>query len=390
MKKPLIFLLFALMVFTSFSQTTSQDGSWQDNGNWSTTYPGSGTDADGTLNLDGETLNFNDYITLGTDLSNVNIDVASSNFAGEFIVNDTLVIFGNVSFQNKAMELTVTSNGVLIIFGDLSMNNKISVASDGVIVATGTFAMSGSTGNNDYSGAGNVYAGSYAGNAESEIDASGDGAGDSSFLIEDLSTDGFETIEDFVGGGGSTPLPVTLMYFQFENTDGVKLSWATASEINNHYFSVERSEDGTHFYEIATLQGNGNTNSVHTYSYTDRFAFSSTEYYRLKQVDFNGEFEYFQIVQVNTGLQKEKREIRAYPTKIRDGIMNVTSTKPFQIKSITLYNLSGGELKSFLEKTIQENSLSYRADLTGLEKGIYLLQVSSSEGDKLVSRIIIE
>ena len=391
MSKYIIGIILLLMAETFLiAQTTTTDGSWQVNGNWNAAYPGNGTDGDGTLNLDGETLNFNNYITLGSNGSDVNINVANSNFAGEFIVNDTLVIFGDVSFENKAMELTVTSNGVLIIFGDLSMNNQISVDSDGLIVATGTFTMSGSTGNNDYSGDGNVYAGAYGGNAESEIDNSGDGNGDSSFLIDDLSTDGFDTIEEFVGGGGTTPLPVDLLYFTASLKDNIELSWATATETNNDYFLIERSEDGSYFYEVGRVEGNGNTNQVVEYSYVDQFTFAPVEYYRLKQVDFDGQFEYFDVQRVQTNLSETNKSLSAYPTRIQNDLLSLTSTNPFILKEAVVYDLSGGKVISIKQRAIPVNSLTYRFNLSGLQKGVYLLKAQSTEGTEINSRIIVE
>lgn len=390
MKSTIVFIIALILFSCASAQTTTNDGAWQVNGNWNAAYPGNGTDGDGTLNLDGETLNFDNYITLGSNVSNVNINVANSNFAGEFIVNDTLVIFGDVVFENKSMELTVTSNGVLIIFGDLTMNNKISVDSDGVIVATGTFTMSGSTGNNDYSGDGNVYAGSYGGNAESEIDDSGDGTGDSSFIIDDLSTDGFGTIEEFVNGGGTTPLPVDLLYFKSSTSNGVKLIWATATEINNDFFSIERSEDGSSFYEIGKVEGNGNTNTIIEYEFSDRFAFAPIEYYRLKQVDYDGQFEYFDVHRIDTGLGEQQSRLALYPTIVKDKTLTLSSTQPFLIRELVLHNLSGGEVQNLKQQAAQLNTLSYQINLSDLRKGVYLVKVQTSDGVKLASRIIVE
>ncbi len=386
-----LLLSFLLLGFNQvFSQTSTTDGSWQNNSNWNTTYPGSGTDGDGTLNLDGETINFNNYITLGTNNNDVNVAVANSNFAGEFIVNDTLVIFGDVSFENKAMELTVTSNGVFIVFGSLSMNNQISVASDGLMVVTETFTMSGSGAQNDYSGAGNVYAGSYAGNAEAEIDASGDGSGDSSFTIDDLSTDGFETIEEFVGGGGTTPLPVELLYFTAVSSEDVTLSWSTSTEINNDYFLIERSEDGSNFYEIGRINGNGNSSEVLEYSFIDRFVYSSIEYYRIKQVDFDGQFEYFKVLQVTTNVEDQLNEIVAYPTTVQDNFLKISSSNPMLIRDIKFFNLSGGLSKNLIENATQLNSLNYQINISDLEKGIYLVKLTTSEGQEYNSQIILK
>ena len=112
-------VLFSLTILPVilFGQATTGGGSydddpradpldWQDNASWtSATYPGSGTDGDSTLNLDGENLNLNHYTILGSNTSTVNIEVATSNNAGTFSIGDVTIIYGNVSFGNKANPL---------------------------------------------------------------------------------------------------------------------------------------------------------------------------------------------------------------------------------------------------------------------------------------------
>lgn len=93
------------------------------------------------------------------------------------------------------------------------------------------------------------------------------------------------------------PLPVVLLNFDTDCKDGlVELKWSTASEINNDFFVIEKSTDAINFFPIATVQGSGNSNSFISYSYADQNPNFATTYYRLKQVDFDGNFEYFDIV----------------------------------------------------------------------------------------------
>ncbi|MBR08691.1 MAG: hypothetical protein CMP48_13560 [Rickettsiales bacterium] len=388
MNKLFFLIITSCVIFTAAAQTTTTDGSWQNSSNWNATYPGSGTDADGTLNLSGETINFDNYIILGSSSSRVNISVAGSNENGDFVVNDTLVIFGDVTFANKAMPMTVTGNGVLIIFGNLTMQNKISVASDGLIVVTGDFGMTGSAVQSDYSGAGNVYAGSYSGNAESEIDASGDGNGDSSFTIDDLSDDGFSTIEDYVTGGGTIPLPVEFLFFQSSTTDYVKLTWATASEKDNDRFEVERSDDGEFFYSIGDVQGSGTVNERVDYSFVDFSAIASVSYYRLKQVDFDGVYEYSQTIRVETGVSSSQVSFQVYPTVVTNDFMTINANRSFEVKNIEVFGLSGnqqGKEVNFYKNHPSEIEISGN----NLQKGIYLIRLTTTEGDLLVQRFIV-
>jgi len=97
-------------------------------------------------------------------------------------------------------------------------------------------------------------------------------------------------------------LPVELLSFTAEPVgDDVLLKWTTASETNNDYFSVMRSTDASNFSEIGTVNGNGNSNSIIDYQFVDPFAAKLNFpilYYRLKQVDFNGQSELHEIAPV--------------------------------------------------------------------------------------------
>jgi hypothetical protein len=88
---------------------------------------------------------------------------------------------------------------------------------------------------------------------------------------------------------GSTPLPIELLSFTAHAAgDAVRLDWITATEINNRYFTVERSSDGRNFTPIGTVEGSGNTSQQHAYGFTDRQPLSGVSYYRLRQTDFDG------------------------------------------------------------------------------------------------------
>lgn len=97
----------------------------------------------------------------------------------------------------------------------------------------------------------------------------------------------------------NTPLPVTLLYLTADAIDNkyIQLDWATASEINNQGFEIERSTDGANFERIGWVDGHGTSNSTLYYSMDDKTAQPSVVYYyRLKQVDIDGHFVYTEIV----------------------------------------------------------------------------------------------
>lgn len=114
------------------------------------------------------------------------------------------------------------------------------------------------------------------------------------------------------GAESSTALPVDLIHFSgVAEENKVKLTWATASEINNDFFEVLRSRDGSSFESIGTVAGNGNSNQVISYEFTDKNPYLGLSYYRLRQVDFDGTEELHEIIQVTNSF--ERRGIDAYP-----------------------------------------------------------------------------
>lgn len=96
----------------------------------------------------------------------------------------------------------------------------------------------------------------------------------------------------------SSPLPVELISFDATVVDeqkSVVLEWETASESNNDYFTIERSVDGYNWESITSVNGMGNSSVTTRYAYKDRQPMKGVSYYRLKQTDFNGDSEFFDI-----------------------------------------------------------------------------------------------
>ncbi len=118
----------------------------------------------------------------------------------------------------------------------------------------------------------------------------------------DYSSFAWDTLETATPGApnGTQDLPVELTSFSaVKLTNGVKLSWTTASEINNSGFDIERSSNNKSFNKIAFIPGHGTSTEALSYSYVDNSQSGKT-YYRLKQVDFDGSFNYSKTVEVNS------------------------------------------------------------------------------------------
>lgn len=96
-------------------------------------------------------------------------------------------------------------------------------------------------------------------------------------------------------------LPIDLLYFQAKLVNSqVQFSWATAKEVNNDYFTVEKSADGVNFETLLEVDGAGNSQQLRKYSATDASPYNDVTYYRLKQTDFDGKYEYSKTEAVYT------------------------------------------------------------------------------------------
>lgn len=114
-------------------------------------------------------------------------------------------------------------------------------------------------------------------------------------------------------------LPIELIYFKAEpipSRQSVQLNWATAMELENDFFTIERSRDGLNFYKVAEIPGAGTHSGILEYSFTDITALEGTSYYRLKQTDIGGRsFSYSEVVRVQ--LPFGKQDITPFPNPVR-------------------------------------------------------------------------
>lgn len=102
----------------------------------------------------------------------------------------------------------------------------------------------------------------------------------------------------FTGTGIILPIELAELAASY-NGKNVVVEWSTASEQNNDYFTIQRTHDGRDFEDIGKVSGAGNSSTLQQYSFNDPFPYRGTSYYRIKQTDYNGEFEYSNVVSVS-------------------------------------------------------------------------------------------
>ena len=184
--------------------------------------------------------------------------------------------------------------------------------------------------------------------------------------------------------GNTSPLPVELVEFDAVpvNNSEVLCSWVTASEINNDYFVIERSRDGSRFEYVGTVDGAGNSFSTLSYKFTDDTPLTGISYYRLKQVDFNGAHSYSQMVAVRiTGTDQH---VSVYPNPSSGEVFLVIDNLESITIPVTLFDVSG---RLVYQKEIFGNKVE-QFDFSFLAKGIYSLKVTLP-GETSVFRLVL-
>ena len=184
-------------------------------------------------------------------------------------------------------------------------------------------------------------------------------------------------------------LPIELEYFNASyspSSNSVVLTWATASEIDNDYFNVERSNDGITFETVATVQANGNSTSEIRYSAIDENPKLGYNFYRLKQVDFDGQYALSNIEPINIVSDNyHMLSIAPNPSNgLTEVLYNAYSKEDVQV-TITDYNGTNVLETSF--KTIL-GSNRFKIDMSGNAKGVYIVKVVSSTGTNTTKMVI--
>jgi hypothetical protein len=191
------------------------------------------------------------------------------------------------------------------------------------------------------------------------------------------------------GSGTITPLPVRLITFDAQpNGTEVDLTWSTATESNNEKFIIERSADLINWEYVTQTPGAGNSNEVLNYATVDPNPLEGASYYRLTQIDFNGNSETFDPVRVDFASKPVSASVSVYPNPVVDSYtVQLTADAPGE-RIISLYTTSGSQVSSQRTQVIKgQNKVSASAQT--LAAGVYFIRIenpaeSKSESFKLV------
>ncbi len=170
-------------------------------------------------------------------------------------------------------------------------------------------------------------------------------------------------------------LPVELLSFQAQNTEGVNLlTFQTATEKNVSHFDIEKSKDGSAFVKMGELKAVGNSETIQRYRYSDSDIYPIT-YYRLKINDLDGKTEYSKTVSVETS---GKMQVVAFPNPANNELNINVAAEPDANISIQLFDVLGRLVLQKISKNT-EGVVSSVFDIEKMASGIYILKVTDGK-----------
>ena len=197
-----------------------------------------------------------------------------------------------------------------------------------------------------------------------------------------LTTNNVFRQEYILGLDNLEALPVELISFQASLTqnEAVILDWSTATEINNDFFTLERSRDGVQFEEIGEVEGAGNSNQKIDYQFIDKSPYPGVSYYRLKQIDYDGKYSYSDIRSVNL---VSGQGVQLFPNPVSSGgeiELSITNSEDLN-GTYTIFNTAG--------KTIQTGQTTNNKIKIDLASGLYFIELRN-ENLQVKKKFVVE
>ncbi|MFK7783506.1 MAG: T9SS type A sorting domain-containing protein, partial [Crocinitomicaceae bacterium] len=178
----------------------------------------------------------------------------------------------------------------------------------------------------------------------------------------------------------NVPLPVELIHFSgMRNDREVMLNWTTATELDNDYFVVERSDDGQEWQAFDLVFGSGTSTEVTDYEVTDSSPFDDVTYYRLRQVDYSGNMNFSKVIAVD---RQQFTSLEIYPNPGKNSV-TVRSERNYEQLKVT--DIHGKEIISLEGLDEYQTHL----EVADWKNGIYYVTLSSSFGARTERLVIL-
>lgn len=190
------------------------------------------------------------------------------------------------------------------------------------------------------------------------------------------------------------PLPVEMSGFTSSvNRNNVKLNWTTLTETNNSGFEIQRTTDNLFWKSLSFVQGNGTTNQINNYTFEDKNISTGKYEYRLKQIDYNGNFYYYNLSnEVNVGVPSEFALMQNYPNPFNPST-SINFDLPVDSKvSLLIYDVTGRLVSELLNSDFKAGYNSVKFNAANFASGVYFYTINASSASnnfKATKRMIL-
>lgn len=160
--------------------------------------------------------------------------------------------------------------------------------------------------------------------------------------------------------------------------NNVELKWSTATELNNRGFEIQRSANGSQFATVAFVEGYGTTTETKNYSFTDKNIESRVNYaYRLKQIDFDGTFDFSSVVNVGFTLPLEFVLEQNYPNPFNPSTTIAYSVPVKSEVTLEVYNLIGQKIMTLVQGQVDAGKHSAQLNASSMSSGMYFFKLTA-------------
>jgi hypothetical protein len=198
----------------------------------------------------------------------------------------------------------------------------------------------------------------------------------------------------FGGTDGGNVLPVELQSFiAFLNGNIVLLEWRTMTEVNNNGFEIQKTSGSRlagPWEKIGFVKGHVLSNSPKDYSYTDSANGTATIFYRIKQIDNDGKFQYSSIVEVEVGTPKQYALKQNFPNPFNPKTIIVYQLPIDGMVTLKVFDMLGREVSSLVNENKKAGSYEITFDGSRFASGVYICKMSSAKYSKSIKMLIMK
>ncbi|MBB3698334.1 T9SS type A sorting domain-containing protein [Flammeovirga yaeyamensis] len=322
-----------------------------------------------------------DNTALNNPIFNIKLDYTYD--SGDPSNSNYVVIAGDLIIHEDS-ELNIEQGVLVIVEGDVQVNGDVSFKNQGYFVVMGSVTGSGTVD----TGSGGIATPAYIGGSIGPgINVIGDGTSDTPLNITEPDV---RSILDYEVSGWETDLPVELISFSANSIHNTTiLKWSTATEINASHFSIEKSHDKTNWENIGEVEASGNSTTIKEYQFIDYNPKQTATYYRLVQVDFDGQTEIFGPLLINSSSSTSTMNAHVFPNpggnKLNLQLNNIKLSSSLEI--VILDKLGKVVYKEIIQPTDQSLLINLK-EKGNLHNGNYFLIISSAS-ESITNRFVI-